>query len=50
MHESGCLNYLFHSGQVEGVLVAGPELHEPHVGRLAQFRDGLDAREEPDSY
>lgn len=37
--------HLFHLGEVQGVLVLRAELHEPHVRRLRQLRDALDAGE-----
>lgn len=47
---SSFVTHLFHFGQVQGVLVVRPELHEPHVRRLRQLRDALDARKKSGSY
>ena len=44
---SALLLRFLHARQMQCVLVVSPELHEAHVGRLAQFRNRLDAREKP---
>lgn len=38
--------HLLHLGQMQGILVLGSELHEPHVATLTQLRDGSDPGEE----
>lgn len=40
--------YLFKFGKSQRVAVLGPELHEPHVGRVRELRGDAETGEKPE--